>query len=112
MGLSIPTYAISKGSAKKIADGMGAIKGAPCTVKSITPTPDGTRITLEWTGNSGSKEEDSLVIKHGRGIRSTTLSNGILSVIYTDGETEEVGRISTDEHSEPIPVADIQALFV
>lgn len=94
MGVHVVTYAVSKKSAKKIADGMGAIKGAPCQVKSITPVDGGTRITLEWESKSGNTETNDVIVRNGRGISSTTIANGVLSVVYSDGTNEEIGRVA------------------
>lgn len=46
-------------------DGLGALKGSPCTIKSTTETPDGTEVTFEWTGTSGTKETKAILVKNG-----------------------------------------------
>lgn len=46
-------------------DGLGAIKGANCTIKSTTPKDDGTEIVFEWTGISGTKETTTILVKNG-----------------------------------------------
>ena len=41
-------------------DGLGAVKGANCTIKSTTPKDNGTEIIFEWTGISGTKETTTM----------------------------------------------------
>ena len=56
---------LSKKYTADTADGLGAVKGAPCTIKSVEKTETGQKITFEWTGNSGAKQTTSLVIADG-----------------------------------------------
>lgn len=139
MGVHVITYAVSKKSAKKIADGMGAIKGAPCQVKSITPVDGGTKVELEWTGNSGAKETDSFTIKNGETGKSAyeiavehgytgTEEEWVAVSQYDDTELREAINNKQDKLTEgegieilpngtinntdgPIPAEDVLALF-
>lgn len=49
------------------AIGGGAIKGAPCTIKSIEKAEDGNIITFSWILNDGSERSEALLIKDGEG---------------------------------------------
>ena len=55
-------------------DGLGALKGANCTIKSTTPKDDGTEIVFEWTGISGTKETTTILVKNGE------QGNGVVKV--------------------------------
>lgn len=55
-------------------DGLGAVKGANCTIKSTTPKDDGTEIVFEWTGISGTKETTTILVKNGE------QGNGVVKV--------------------------------
>lgn len=65
MGLNTTTYVLSKGYTKNTADSLGAVKGAPATIKSITEIDGGHRITFEWTGTSGTKQTSTLDVMNG-----------------------------------------------
>lgn len=63
--------------------GMGALKGAPCTVKSVEEDPGVHVVTMEWTDNDGNKQTKSYTVLDG--------TNG------TDGFSPEVTvKTSTD----------------
>ena len=65
MGLNTITYVLSKGYTKSTSDSLGAIKGAPATIKSITEIDGGHRVTFEWTGTSGTKQTSTLDVMNG-----------------------------------------------
>lgn len=58
-------FALAKKYTAETADGLGAVKGAACTIKSIEPTETGQKITFEWTGNSGAKQTAALELANG-----------------------------------------------
>ena len=47
-------------------DGVGALKGAPCTIKSTTETDEGTIVVFEWTDNNGITQETTILVKNGK----------------------------------------------
>lgn len=63
--MDILTLSIAKKYTAETTDGLGAIKGAPCTVKSVEQTATGNKVTFEWTGNSGAKETSTLEVLNG-----------------------------------------------
>lgn len=63
--MDIISYILSKKYTDNTVDGLGAIKGAPCTVKSVVDIDGGKRITLEWESNSGVKQTQSFDIMDG-----------------------------------------------
>ena len=52
MAIDVKTLALSKRYTKDTAEEFGAVKGAPCTVKSVTEIEGGHRVTLEWKNSS------------------------------------------------------------
>lgn len=46
-------------------DGLGALKGANCTIESVETVPEGNRVTFSWTGSSGTKETTTILVKNG-----------------------------------------------
>lgn len=65
MSVDILTYALARKYANSLVNGLGAIKGAPCTIASIKETPEGSVITFGWTGEDGTTQSQDLLIPHG-----------------------------------------------
>lgn len=65
MGLSAVTYALSKSYTDKSLVGMGALKGAPCKIKSITKKDGQNIITFEWKDNEDVTHESTLTVDDG-----------------------------------------------
>ena len=63
--MDIISYILSRKYTDNTVDGLGGIKGAPCTVKSVVDIDGGKRITLEWESNSGVKQTQSFDIMDG-----------------------------------------------
>ena len=80
---------LAKAYVRKTADALGAVKGAPCTIKSIEPTETGQRITFEWTGNSGTKQTATLELSNGP--KGEQGPQGIQGQIGPKGDTGETG---------------------
>lgn len=45
--------------------GAGALKGAPCTIKSITYASGVNTLVFEWTDNNGDKQESTMLVYDG-----------------------------------------------
>lgn len=75
--------------------GMGALKGAPCTVKSVEEDPGVHVITLEWTDNDGNKQTKSITVLDGTDgtdgfsptvtVKTSTDSTYVLTITTKDG---------------------------
>ena len=63
--MDLITLAAAKGYVGETADSLGAVKGAPATIKSITEIDGGHRVTFEWTGTSGTKQTSTLDVMNG-----------------------------------------------
>lgn len=59
--------------------GLGALKGAPCTIKQIEEVKDingnviANKITFEWTATDGTVKTDSITVKNGAGEEGTVI---------------------------------------
>ena len=73
----LTAYALSKKYTEQSLDGVGALKGAPCTIKSTAETDEGTIIVFEWIGTSGTTETKSIIIKNGEDGKQ---GNGVIKV--------------------------------
>ena len=58
-------YALSKKYTEDSLDGVGALKGAPCTIKSNTHQNGRSTIVFEWTSNSGVVSETTVTVLDG-----------------------------------------------
>lgn len=69
---------ISKAYLEKTLEGLGALKGSPCYVKSFEyDTNYNTIITLAWIGTDGTEETSEVTIKRGlRGLKGETGEKG------------------------------------
>ncbi len=65
MGINVVTLAAAKAYTNKLADSLGAVKGAPCQIKSITEVDNGHEVTFSWVGTSGAEETSSFIIENG-----------------------------------------------
>lgn len=112
-------YVLAKNYVNESLDGAGALKGAPCKIKSITPSTDGTHttVTFEWESNSGTVYESELQVingESGMGIKGARIDSGHLILIYDDDteqdvadlpvKTVEVGDTETVEYDEDAEV--------
>ena len=94
MALSTTTYALSKKYTDKSIEGLGAIKGAPCTIKSTTETSEGTEVVFEWTGTDGTTETKTITIKNGVSITGIGINNNKhLICTMSDGSTIDAGEV-------------------
>ena len=81
-------YVLSKSFTKKSLDGQGALKGAPCTIKSTTKVSDGTNITFEWTGTSGTTQTSTIKVMDGISIIDVDVNaDNTLTCTLSDGST-------------------------
>ena len=87
---------------KKAIEGGGALKGAACQIKSITPITGGHRITFEWEDNAGNVETDTMDVMDGAdgqaGVGISTIAyketdaqgNYIYTITLTSGSTYDI----------------------
>jgi len=89
--MDLITLAAAKGYVGETADSLGAVKGAPATIKAITEIDGGHRVTFEWTGTSGTKQTSTLDVMNG--VNGTDGKNGTKG---TKGDPGQNGQDGTD----------------
>lgn len=96
--MDIVTYAMAMNYVKRTCDGMGYLKGSPCTIKSITEVDGGNNVTFEWTGNSGAKQTRTMFVKDGdAGVSVTSAevdSRGHLILTLSDMTQLDCGLVT------------------
>ena len=89
-------YALSKQYVADTADSLGSLKGAPCTIKSITEVDGGQKVTFEWTGTSGTKQTSTMIVKNGVSITDIDVNaNNQIVFTMSDGTEFISGKIPT-----------------
>lgn len=93
---------VALSQAKKYTDkslqGLGSIKGSPCTIKSVTEVNNGTEIIFEWESQKGISETSTIFVENGAdGTDGNGISNvekintvGLIDtyrITFTDGNT-------------------------
>ena len=97
MSLDLITLAAAKGYVGETADSLGAVKGAPATIKSITEIDGGHRVTFEWTGTSGTKQTSTLDVMNGvNGTNGKDGKNGAKGVKGDPGQNGQDGTNGQD----------------
>ena len=89
-------YALSKKYVEDTSISLGAVKGAPCTIKSITEVDGGQKVTFEWTGTSGTKQTSEMTVKNGVSITDIDV-NANNQIVFTMSDGSEIisGKIPT-----------------
>ena len=92
-------YALSKKYVEDTSISLGAVKGAPCTIKSITEVDGGQKVTFEWTGTSGTKQTSEMTVKNGVSITGVSdKGNGKFTLLLSDGsETDEIQTLKGEK---------------
>ena len=92
-------YALSKKYVEDTSISLGAVKGAPCTIKSITEVDGGQKVTFEWTGTSGTKQTSEMTVKNGVSITGISdKGNGKFTLLFSDGsESDEIQTLKGEK---------------
>lgn len=106
------TYVLCQSYVKKSLIGLGALKGASATIKSITETDEGNIVTFEWTANDGvTKRTSTMLVKDGE--QGTSVTTAIVSpqnhliLTLSDGSTIDAGAMSViAQLTEPITATE------
>lgn len=95
MALDLITYALCKSYIKKVIDGCGALKGAPCEIQSITDITGGKRVTFKWEDKEGVSYTDTMDVMNGEpgasgysptiSVKTSTSDEYVLTVTNEDG---------------------------
>lgn len=105
----LTAYALSKKHTNDTVDGLGYLKGAPCTIKSTTETDDGVIIVFEWTGTSGATQTSSILVKNGEDGQAQTITTArtvdddgvVITVVNPDGSIASTATVYDGNSAEP-----------
>lgn len=79
------------------ASGLGAVKGAPATIKQIADIDGGHRITFGWTGTDGTQQTSTLDVMNGQdGAKGDPGYTPVKGKDYFDGKNGRDGRDGHD----------------
>ena len=99
--MDIVTLALARKYVEETAQGLGAVKGSPCTIKSITEGEDGSTVVFAWTGVDGVEQTSTTFLprgpkgepgKDGSGETAFDLANCGLPVLYLNGDTTGMSK--------------------
>ncbi len=94
--MDVVTYALCKKYVEDTVIGLGALKGAPCTIKSIVESQDHSTITVtfEWTSDTTPpvKQTSEMVVKQGTVTKVTPILNTGTKIaeIEVDGVKKDI----------------------
>lgn len=97
--MDILTYALCQSYVRKTAEGLGAVRGKPCTIQSITDVEGGHLVTFKWTGDTGTVQTSQMLVRDGgQGVSIVTAvvnpTTNHLILTLSDGSTIDAGAIS------------------
>lgn len=109
MALNAPAWLLANAFTKDTADEFGAVKGAPCTVGSVTFDADGnTVVELVWTNNAGVSRTTEMKVNAGVGVKSAAIdASGHLILTRTDDTTLDAGEVPLPDMSTYAKKTDI-----
>lgn len=90
-------YALSKGYVEATANSLGAVIGAPCTIKNTTKLDGETIVTFEWTGTNGNTQSSQISIMDGisptMSMERTPTDDGIIITITNPDGTTSISTV-------------------
>lgn len=79
--MDIISYVLAKKYTADTADALGAVKGAPCKIKTIESTAEGNIVTFEWESDSGAIQQRTMLVKDGLdGEQGTSIKSAVVNV--------------------------------
>lgn len=92
-GIDVLTLAVARKFTTETVNGLGALKGAACTIDSIVDTGDANVVTFGWTGSDGSHQTSVMTIPHGMSeTAKTELENRLAEIESVAKHAEEVAE--------------------
>ena len=88
---AIEAYLLARAYTNKAIEGSGALKGAPCQIKSITSITGGHRVTFEWEDSEGETSTETMDVMDGtNGTNGTDGDDGvgISSITYKEEDQD------------------------
>lgn len=78
-----------KSYVQKSLVGVGALKGAPCKIQSITDGDGFHTVKFEWTDDGGTSHTSDMIVNDGSDIASITQDGATITVTLSDGTAHE-----------------------
>jgi hypothetical protein len=101
--IDVITLAIAEKYTRDSLVGLGALKGAPCTISKTETVSDGTEITFKWTGDDGSTNTRKIKVKDGISVVSASIGSGNhLLLALSNGNIIDAGVLPTVDDSSTV----------
>ena len=101
--IDVITLAIAEKYTRDSLVGLGALKGAPCTISKVEEVSDGTEITFKWTGDDGSTNTRKIKVKDGISVVSASIGSGNhLLLTLSNGNVIDAGVLPTVDDSSTV----------
>lgn len=81
-------YLLARAYTNKALEGAGALKGAPCQIKSITSITGGHRVTFEWEDSEGETSTETMDVMDGTNGTDGDDGVGISSITYKEEDQD------------------------
>lgn len=81
-------YLLARAYTDKALEGAGALKGAPCQIKSITSITGGHRVTFEWEDSEGGTSTETMDVMDGTNGTDGDDGVGISSITYKEEDQD------------------------
>lgn len=95
---------LAKAYVRKTIGGAGALKGSPCTIKSIVEVDGGNEVTFEWTSDDGTTQQQTMLVKDGKdganGLDGENGKDGESPVVSVERNSENNGAIITIKNAD------------
>lgn len=78
-----------KSYVQKSLIGVGALKGAPCKIQSITDGDGFHTVKFEWTDDAGTSHTSDMIVNDGSDIASITQDGATITVKLSDGTSHD-----------------------
>lgn len=92
---AVQAQALSKKQVQDTANSLGALKGAPCTIKLIEETDEKITVTFGWMDSDGNNQTSSIEIPKGQDgfsptitVKENTDTSYVLTITTEDGVIE------------------------
>lgn len=101
--IDVVTLAVAEKYTRDSLVGLGALKGAPCTISKVEEVSDGTEITFKWTGDDGSTNTRKIKVKDGISVVSASIGSGNhLLLTLSNGNVIDAGVLPTVDDSSTV----------
>ena len=101
--IDVITLAVAEKYTRDTAIGLGAVKGAPCTISKVEEVADGTEITFRWTGDDGTINTRKIKVVDGISVESVSIGSGNhLLVTLTDDTVIDAGVLPVVDNASSV----------